>query len=58
MERQKHPYEANCTDSWTSTNFTDLVQDPRGNMKREKKNAVKYNLAVRTTNVTLKSITI
>ena len=47
LERQKHPYKSNCTSSWTSTNFTKIVEDPNENFSRENRNAVNYNLAVR-----------
>ena len=50
MERQPSPYKANCVSSWKSTNLTELVDDPEESVKpngKPKKNAIKYNLAVR-----------
>ena len=50
MERQPSPYKANCVSSWKSTNLTGLVDDPAESVEpnsKPKKNAIKYNLAVR-----------
>ena len=50
MERQPSPYKANCVSSWKSTNLTELVDDPEESVTpngKPKKNAIKYNLAVR-----------
>ena len=44
IHRQEDPYPSNCTRSWESTNFTDIVQDPVDGGFGE--NAVNYNMAV------------
>ena len=46
LKRQTDPYPANCTGSWASTNYTNLVQDPIGHYNEGIRNRVHYNLAV------------
>ena len=47
LKRQKHPYTSNCTDTWTSTDYTDVVRDPNGKYHKRKGSHINYNLAVR-----------
>ena len=47
LKRQPHPYTSNCTDTWTSTDYKDVVRDTDGIYKIRKGNYINYNLAVR-----------
>ena len=47
LKRQPHPYTSNCTDTWTSTNYGDVVRDTEGKYNKRKGNYINYNLAVR-----------
>ena len=47
LKRQPHPYTSNCTNTWTSTDYTDVIRDTEGKYTRRKGNYINYNLAVR-----------
>ena len=50
LQRQKYPYASNCTDTWESTPFTEMITDFKGydkNNEEEKELIEKrYNLPV------------
>ena len=47
LKRQPHPYTSNCTNTWTSTDYTDVIRDTEGTYTRRKGNYINYNLAVK-----------